>query len=588
MIQQPRKLPITDEETEETVVGVLNYLDDAVITLDPYFHITSWNEAASKIHGIESSFAHGKAAIELLNYKFLNCTLEEVFENVELNGKWKGIILFRKEDQQVYLETQISRIVNKQNEFNGYIAVSRDISDSFKSRTRLKNYVSFLDALNESYIVVNADLKVVLTHFKQTVIEFYGYSFQLGDNILHKIPKHRRSVVVENCRMAFSGDTTCYKLYSSFSPELYLQITYIPLRTESGLINYVCLLIKDVSYEKMQEQINPDEVGKKTQETTSLTILEELMESSGFPAWIADREGILQYSNPAYMKYYGTGEHNAERIASLVKNEATDNEKLNFGLSPTNGTTNVNHSFSSKNNSPLKDVLVPVYFNYQDMIACWELNITDELKQYEGTMHLENEKSRMVVRSIVETQEAEREKLRGLVLSCIDEVKNKTGIIDGGTEENKDVVSLIGHLGEISDRLDASIVSEVGLSQALKNIARHENSKVDIQTDEISLEDPELELGIYRIVQAIDVLLKKNTVPERTIIQVTKVGEFIWVIINCNSHFSLIRYLDDTDWKDIDILVSFLEGNTEFNLDEIRINLPLSKRLYNPIHFNIK
>jgi PAS domain S-box-containing protein len=581
-----RKLTIIDEETDWSYSDVVNHIDDAIITTDPEFIITSWNEGAARIHGIAAEKAIGKPSVSVFNYLYIDGTREEALDSLLKEGKWRGIVAFNKSaDETLYLESQVTRLINTENELAGFVAVNRDITPVYNTRTTLKNYISLFEGLHETYLILNSELNIVFSHFRKPVIDLYGYSFNIGDNFLKNLPHHRKPVVAENCRIAFSGKNTFYKIASSKMPSVFLKASYLPLVSEVGYVDHICVVIKDISHEIHSNVAELEKYRTEDKLFETRSLLEELMESAGFPAWISDRKGVLKYTNPAYVKYFGVGD-NDNRIGALLRKEfGSEIEDDNFSFHQLRGQLNITNNFPYPSNSTqaAKNVFFPVYFSYKNLVACWEFDITEQVRTYEGLIHVENEKSRLVVRSIIETQEAEKQKLKKLLTECTDQVEKRVEDVTPLKKtpvENYDSEALMNvfmELKRIMDTLDDTVVTGNGITQALLKITSGKHSRLELEIDELNpgdLSQPLL-LGIYRIVQGVDLLLKDIGTANPTLLKVTKVGEFIWIIIKCHSQLSLVEFLDHPDWKDIDIHVAFLEGNTEFNLDEIRINLPV-------------
>jgi PAS domain S-box-containing protein len=583
MLQSKQNLTVLTEEPDWYYQDVINHIDDAVITTDTDFIITSWNHAAAKLHGTGIEEGIGKHSREFFNYQYIDCTDEEALETILREGKWRGTVVYNKPGGEVvYLESQVTRILTKDRDVVGFAVVSRDITQVYKTRTSLKNYISLLEGLNETYVVINSEFRIVLSHFKKAVKDLYGFSMNIGENFLDRFPKNRRPIISEHCRIAFSGSNSTYNVASEIFAS-FIQVSYLPLVSEPGYVDHICIVIKDISHEVNADKEEVEKYRREDRIVETRSLLEELMENSGFPAWISDRNGKLKYTNPAYVKHYGVGDENERIVNLLVKEFGSRVEDESFSFNQYEAQSNFNKNFPYPAGIPANGVFFPVYFNYKDLVACWEFNISEQVQNYEGLMQLENEKSRLVVRSIVETQEAEKRKFKQQLLQYTSKIEKyldqKQQPAHIGTEKNDaaELLNLYNELRRLQDALDVTVVSGRDIGKALTHIVHNENAVLQLEIDELNLNNfPEtLMLGIYRIVQAVDQLLKNLSRGHPTVLKITRVGEFIWIIIKYHSHLSLIEFLDHPDWKDIDIRVAFLEGNTEFNLDEIRINLPV-------------
>lgn len=132
--------------------SILQQINDAVITMDMAFNITSWNEGARKLYGWEEAEVIGKSAPELFQAYFPNSSLEEVMQTYRTTGQWRGeTVQQRRDGLWCYVFSSLSTMRDKGEKPIGIIAINRDISDQKQTEFR---YQELFEAAPVMYAVL--------------------------------------------------------------------------------------------------------------------------------------------------------------------------------------------------------------------------------------------------------------------------------------------------------------------------------------------------------------------------------------------------------------------------------------------------
>jgi len=107
---------------------LLNLLPDPVVGIDGERHISLWNRAAECAYGFSAAEALGADHLELLGTRF-PIPLAELLETLADTGGWQGnLILRRKDETEVTVETRWAARYDELGDLDGSIGVYRDIT----------------------------------------------------------------------------------------------------------------------------------------------------------------------------------------------------------------------------------------------------------------------------------------------------------------------------------------------------------------------------------------------------------------------------------------------------------------------------
>ncbi|WP_115864103.1 GAF domain-containing protein [Halorussus litoreus] len=130
------------QRREGNLQRVLESIGDAVITTDVDGAVTRMNEVAEDLTGWDADEARGQPLPEV--FEILNQDTREpeesparkVLESGEIVGLANGTILVRKDGSERYIADSASPIEGEDGEILGVVIVFRDVTESYRARTR--------------------------------------------------------------------------------------------------------------------------------------------------------------------------------------------------------------------------------------------------------------------------------------------------------------------------------------------------------------------------------------------------------------------------------------------------------------------
>ena len=109
---------------------LLDNISDVVISTDLGYYIKTWNKAAEEMFGYKASEVLNKPIKDVVNYDFITDSREVAWQNLKRDGKWKGVMLLKKGDREIFLECSSSSIKDPglEGELRGFVSIYRDIT----------------------------------------------------------------------------------------------------------------------------------------------------------------------------------------------------------------------------------------------------------------------------------------------------------------------------------------------------------------------------------------------------------------------------------------------------------------------------
>jgi len=131
---------ITTGYLEKLSELLLDNVSDAIISTDENFVIKTWNKAAERIYDLSLYDVLGKVTSDVFNYEFLNDSLDTSRKKLFEEGEWKGIVAFTRDDgKKVFLNASVTKLRNENDVTIGFVAVNRDITDTYHMKDLLES-----------------------------------------------------------------------------------------------------------------------------------------------------------------------------------------------------------------------------------------------------------------------------------------------------------------------------------------------------------------------------------------------------------------------------------------------------------------
>ena len=118
---------------------ILENINDAVISTDLNFNITSWNKAAEKIYGWKKNEVLGKPVHEITKLEYPNDNMEDVVFDFFKVGFWNGEVIQKtKNGSRLWIFASVSLIKDKMGNQIGAVSVNHDITNRKEIEEKLR------------------------------------------------------------------------------------------------------------------------------------------------------------------------------------------------------------------------------------------------------------------------------------------------------------------------------------------------------------------------------------------------------------------------------------------------------------------
>lgn len=127
---------------------ILANIPDIVVTTDVYFHITTWNKIAEQVFSLKEKDVIGKRFSSVVQFDFLDDTLEQSRIKLSENGIWKGEVIYsNKEGRKLYFLYIVRHLLDDEGQPSGILAIGRDITAQKEAELRLEHSERFYRSL---------------------------------------------------------------------------------------------------------------------------------------------------------------------------------------------------------------------------------------------------------------------------------------------------------------------------------------------------------------------------------------------------------------------------------------------------------
>jgi PAS domain S-box-containing protein len=149
--------------------NIFTYLNDAVVTTDENFMITSWNSAAEHIYGWKVEEVIGRKAAEILQTEFSNNTRAEMTQRLLDAGEFSAeVTQVCKDGRKIRMDVRTVAIKDTNGKLRNVISVNRDITERKKAEEEVRQ---LNERLEQRVIERTAQL-----HAANKELEAFSYS----------------------------------------------------------------------------------------------------------------------------------------------------------------------------------------------------------------------------------------------------------------------------------------------------------------------------------------------------------------------------------------------------------------------------
>jgi len=128
----------------DSFLQVFENIEDAVVTTNSEYVVTSWNRAAERIYGLTDKEAVGRPVQDIINFNYTKIPFSKIVEQLKNKGGWRGEIEHKAPDHQdVWLDLSVSLLIIPEVGPCGTISIAKDITQRKEAERQIK-------ALNET------------------------------------------------------------------------------------------------------------------------------------------------------------------------------------------------------------------------------------------------------------------------------------------------------------------------------------------------------------------------------------------------------------------------------------------------------
>jgi len=377
---------------------LLSCIEDVVVSTDKNFKVKTWNAAAEKMYDLTADEAIGKKLNQLAFVQYIDSTREEAVKKIVEENYWKGLVrIITHTGKEVILQSIITTVKNSENIQLGYVGVSRDVTAEMQNKQSLQYFSSVLTLLEESFLIVDKNYKVVFLRPKGNVQKFFNTDYKAGDDALKYIPEGYVEQVKASYQKAFNGETVHYTSEPSES-KFYFDVTYTPLKDDAGNITNVCVIIKDLTAQKEVEQLHKKKAEVEKNLSISRKFFYDFMENTHLLAWIVDKNGFIHYMNSSFADSFEIEKNTTTKnIVDIYSEDIAQEYFENNRRIIEEGITleKVEKKFA-RNSIPYKIIKFPISFKNELMVACWGIDISEQIAVQDHLTQLNQNKNKIV------------------------------------------------------------------------------------------------------------------------------------------------------------------------------------------------
>ena len=319
-----------------------------------------------------------------------------------------------------------------------------------------------------------------------------------------------------------------------------------------------------------------------------------LLAQSPIVTWIQDNSGRLVFVNEAHKKIMGTTrEHLGRSVFDIFPEEIAREYRQNdeWVLKTRSTLTAIEKVVDMHGvKATYKVTKFPLFIDGGWMVGGFAVDISDREAQYDNQLQHERAKAKLVVNSIIEAQESERQHLSQVLRDGISQTLTSCKLMmevgDHATNPHRlraynYIQAAIKELGAISATLSGSVISDVGLLPAINHLLAGDHPdlkfKSDLQDSAFVQLSDKLQLGLYRIMQSVSQLALHYPVRPNGTVRLLLQNKNLYVLVELWQKKDWVKLLKERAFRNINNQADYLDGTVSFDEADLLLILPVTQ-----------
>ncbi len=282
---------------------LLQNVNDAIISLDKQFVITSWNHGAEQLYGWSADEMIGQRMSRLDTLYCQGADTQSAIAALERDGIWQGEVEhLRKDGTRIEIENQTRVIRTASGEVVGYVGINRDISlRKVRERELVESESRFrliADALPALIWVSNTEQKTTFVNARWR--QFTGQNTEADYNgvwreSVHPDDRKQMLTLITDAVTRRVAYNVRYRFLHHSGDYRWLLDRAVPFYNRYGRYTGYVGLSHDIS----------DQVRAENKRAESEQRFQRMAEDAPVMIWMTDADGKLAYVNRLWRQFTG-------------------------------------------------------------------------------------------------------------------------------------------------------------------------------------------------------------------------------------------------------------------------------------------
>jgi PAS domain S-box-containing protein len=322
------------EKVNEEQAGIIQQINDAVVTTDSNFIITGWNAAAEDMYGWTEEEVLGKKSEEVLGSEFFNQTRTDAIQQLKETGEFSAeVTQLRKDGRRFYVETRTVAISDSDGHgIKGFVSVNRDVSARKKTEKELAYQANIFAYLNDA--VVTTDENFMIKSWNSAAEQIYGWKAEevIGRKAAEILQTEFSGTTREEMtrRLLDAGEFSAEVMQTcKDGTKVHMDVRTVALRNEDRKLSQVISVNRDITNRKRAEneirQLNEKLEERVIERTAQLWAANKELEAFSYSVshdLRAPLRAINGYTRILVEDYTSAFDAEGKRICNIIIGEA--------------------------------------------------------------------------------------------------------------------------------------------------------------------------------------------------------------------------------------------------------------------------